>query len=208
VRSLEVTFKGNSYHPHFHVGIVLGSQLLGHKTIINKYSWDYKTGIAELKRLFSEQEILIQKIWYLLLNNTKVTKMAIDEIEDGYSCTMDKFPEEDFAELFKYITKETDEQGNILTYNNFISLYYGLYRVKQIQGYGCLYRIKDEEDLESLEEKYEEFMQEIRKKESPMLVYETPQDLILDSEYKLISRKNYFKFLRQLNNNINSEKNK
>lgn len=208
VRSLEVTFNVNSYHPHFHVGIVLGSQLLGRKTIINKYSWDYKTGIAELKRLFSEQEVLIQKIWYLLLNNEKVTKKAIDELEEGYSCAMDKFPEEDYAELFKYMTKETDEEGQVLTYENFISLYYGLYRVKQIQGYGCLYKITDDGDLEGLEEKYEEFIQEIRKKENPMMVYERPQDLFLDSEYKLISRKNYFKFLRQLDNNINSEKNK
>lgn len=208
VRSLEVTFEGNSYHPHFHVGIVLGSQLLGRKTIINKYSWDYRTGLAELKRLFSEQEILIQKIWYLLINGVKVTKNAIDDLEEGYSCTMDKFPEDAYAELFKYMTKETDEKGNVLTYENFISLYYGLYRVKQIQGYGCLYQITDDGDLEGLEEKYDEFIQEIRKKESPILVYEQPKDLLLDSEYTLISRKNYFKFLRQLNDNTDSEKNK
>jgi hypothetical protein len=208
VRSLEVTFNGNSYHPHFHVGIVLGNQLLGRKTIINKYSWDYKTGLAELKRLFSEQEQLIQKLWYLLLNGIKVTKKNIDELDEGYSCTMDKFPEEDFAELFKYISKETDENGNVLTYENFISLYYGLYRVKQIQGYGCLYRITDEGDLEGLEEQYEEYIQEIRKKESPKMVYEKPQDLLLDTEYTLISRKNYFKYLRQLDNSIKEDKNK
>jgi len=80
-------------------------------------------------------------------------------------------------------------------------LYYGTYRVKQIQGYGCLYQIKDDEDLEQLEEQYELFIQEIRKKESPTVVYEEPQDLILDSEYMLISRKSYFKYLRQLHNN-------
>lgn len=208
VRSLEVTFKGNSYHPHFHVGIVLGSQLLGKKTIINKYSYNYITGIQELKRLFCEQEVLIQKIWYLLLNNIKVTKKAIDELEEGYSCTLDKFPEQEYAELFKYMTKETDEDGKVLTYENFISLYYGLYRIKQIQGYGCLYKITDDGDLESLEEQYENFIQEIRKKESPMMVYERPQDLLLDTEYKLISRKNYFKYLRQLNDSTDSEKKK
>jgi hypothetical protein len=202
VRSLEVTFNFDSYHPHFHVGMVLASDILGPKTIINKFSWNYKTGVQELKRLFSEQEVLIQKIWYLLINGIKVTKNEIDDLEEGYSCTMDKFPSDDYAELFKYITKETDEKGSVLTYNNFISLYYGLYRVKQIQGYGCLYKITDIGDLEGLEEQYEVFMQEIRKKESPLLVYQEPKDLILDSEYRLISRKNYFKYLRQLDNKI------
>jgi hypothetical protein len=164
--------------------------------------------MAQLKRLYCSEEILIQKIWFLLLNNIKVTKKSIDELEEGYSCTLDKFPPEDYAELFKYMTKERDEKGNVLTYDNFVSLYYGLYRVKQIQGYGCLYQITDDGDLEALEDKYEEYIQEIRKKESPMMVYEKPQDLFLDSEYKLISRKSYFKYLRQLDNNINSSENK
>jgi len=197
VRSLEVTFKGDSYHPHFHVGIVLDFEL-GRKKDINTYSYNNKNGVRELKRLFSKEEILIQKIWYLLINNIKVTKRSIEDLEEGYSCAIEKFNEDDYAELFKYISKGSDEEGNTLTYDNFISLYYGLYRVKQIQGYGCLYRIDDNIDLEELEKQYDEYIQEIRKKESPVVAYETPQDLILDSEYTLISRKTFFKYLRQL----------
>jgi len=207
VRSLEITFKGNSYHPHFHVGIVMDLDL-NSKTITNKYSWDYSTGIQKLKRIFTAQEVLIQKLWYLLINNIKVTKKSIESIEEGYSCTIDKFPSDDYAELFKYMTKERDEEGNILTYDNFIALYYGTYRVKQIQGYGCLYKITDDVDLESFEQQYHEFIQELRKKENPEAVYEKPQDLILDSEYKLVSRKTYFKYLRQLDNNTAKNKNK
>lgn len=201
VRSLEVTFHGDSYHPHFHVGLVVDLNL-GNKKIQNSYSFDNKSGIKELKRLFSPEEILIQKIWYLLLNGIEVTKDTIKGLKEGYSCTLDKFSPNDFAELFKYMTKETDEKGQTLTYENFINLYYSLYRVKQIQGYGCLYQIKDDGDLEGMEEKYEEYIQEIAKKESPKLVSERPQDLLLDTEYTLISRKNYFKYLRQLNNSI------
>lgn len=197
VRSLEITFHSDSYHPHFHIGIVLNSKL-SRKKIINTYSYTNKTGLRELKRLFSKEEILIQKIWYLLFNGIKVTKSSIDELDEGYSCAIEKFNEDDYAELFKYISKGSDEEGNTLTYDNFISLYYGLYRIKQIQGYGCLYKINDEIDLEELELKYEEYIQEIRKKESPVVACETPQDLILDSEYTLISRKTFFKYLRQL----------
>ena len=211
IRSLEVTFKGDSYHPHFHVGLVLNPNILSKKLITNTFSYDYKTGIAELKRLFSKEEILIQKIWYLLINDKKVNKANIDGIKTirkelnekniesiGYSCTIDKFKEQDFAELFKYMTKEKDENGDLLTYENFVALYFGLYRVKQIQGYGCLYSVTDEIDLEEYEEKYIEFIDSIRKKEDPERVYQKPQDLVLDNQYKLISRKSYFKYLREL----------
>ena len=33
----------------------------------------------------------------------------------GYSCTIDKFDEDDFLELFKYMTKSTSEDNSILT---------------------------------------------------------------------------------------------
>ncbi|MNM75143.1 hypothetical protein D3C81_869190 [compost metagenome] len=59
-----------------------------------------------------------------------------------------------------------------------------------------------------MEKEYDEYIQGITKKESPMMVYEQPQDLILDSEYTLISRKSYFKYLRQLDNNTLNDKNK
>lgn len=194
IRSLECTFKGDSYHPHFHVCLVLDHELTS-KEYINKYSYDYSKGHGEIKRSFSSEEILIQKIWYLLINGIKVTFGAINELKEGYSCSMDKFRYNDYAELFKYMTKETDENGDILTYDNFISLYYGLYRVKQIQGYGCLYMITDDVDIESFQEQYELLMQELKAKENPETVYQTPQDLLNDNEYILISRKNYFKYL-------------
>lgn len=196
VRSLEVTFKGDSYHPHFHVGIVLDSKLFRFKIrdVINKFSYDNRSGTPELKRSFYEEEVLIQKIWYLLMNDIKVTDKSINDLELGYSCMLSKFDDDDYAELFKYITKGADEKGDLLSYDNFVSLYYGLYRVKQIQGYGCLYKIDDDMDLEELEENYEDFIQELRQKESPVVAYETPQDLVNDNEYTLISRKSYFKY--------------
>jgi methionine synthase I (cobalamin-dependent) len=83
-----------------------------------------------------------------------------------------------------------------LTYDNFISLYYGLYRIKQIQGYGCLYRLDDDIDLEELELQYDEYVDGLKQKESPVVAYETPQDLLQDTKYTLISRKSFFKYLR------------
>lgn len=198
IRSFEVTYQGDNYHPHFHVGLVLGADTITKKKYENIYSYDTRSGINKLVRLFSKEEILIQKIWYLLINKIKVTAQSIKDLKQGYSCTMDKFPPEDYAELFKYMTKEKDESGGIMSYENFKTLYESLYRLKQIQGYGCLYRIDDNIDLEEYEAKWNEYLDCIRKKESPVGVSETPQELILDNEYKLISRKSYFSFLREL----------
>jgi plasmid rolling circle replication initiator protein Rep len=199
VRSLEVTFKGDSYHPHFHVALVLtGQNFLGEYENVNTYSYNYKNGAAELKRLFCDQEILIQKIWYLLLNGHKVTKDSIDSLELGYSCTLWQFLDDDYAELFKYMTKGTDEKGYTLTYENFISLLHGLYRVKQIQGYGCLYRISDDEITEEYAKIYELMINEIRAKEKPIAVLEELEGLLSDNEYQLISRKSYYKYLKTI----------
>jgi len=195
VRSLEITFNDDSYHPHYHVGIILENGI-GEKIHSNQYSHNRYN--PKLKRLFSEKEVLIQKIWYLLMNGEKVTKKAIDELQVGYSCMIDKFKDDDYAELFKYMTKATDEEDLIFSYHNFKTLYFALHRIKQIQGYGVLYRI-DDTDLDSEVDKvYIEMLELLQEKENPVETYERPQDLLLDNEYILISRKKIFQYLREI----------
>ena len=198
VRSLEITYRDDMFHPHYHVGLIISPSTVSRKNISNIYSFDLRKGLPELTRLFSEEEILIQKIWYLLINKIKVTKENIDDLEEGYSCIIDKFAPDEFAELFKYMTKDKDEKGELLTYNQFKTLYEALYRVKQIQGYGVLYRITDDLNMEEFDALYKTLIEEIAKKESPASVLQKPQELILDSRYKVISRKSYFRYLRTL----------
>ena len=196
VRSLEITFNENSYHVHLHVALVLNCDDIINKKYINTYSYHY----GVLKRLFSEKEILIQKIWYLIINNIKVTKKAIDSLEEGYSCTIDKFTNDSYAELFKYMVKDFTELHSFMSYDNFKTLYYSLLNVRQIQGYGCLFNIKDtEKDIsEEVDEIYNSIIEELQKKETPVEIVESPQDILNDSEYTLISRKKIFEYLRIL----------
>lgn len=195
IRSLEVTYKGDSYHPHLHALIVLeGDPGLRHHK--NAYSIDHKKGRDE--RLFSDNEILIQKIWYLLNNKITVTKKTIDELEIGYSCTLDKFQESDFIELFKYMTKATTEDAETLTYNQFKTLYVALKNVRQIQGYGCFYGLKDEEiNMDEVNELYNNIVAELQQKESPVEVCESPTRLLDDKKYTLISRKKVYSYLKR-----------
>ena len=193
VRSLEVTFKRDNYHPHFHVAIVLENFKESKKKYINDFSFNY----GNFSTLFSSEEVLIQKLFYLYYNNIKVTKEKIDNLKQGYSCKLLKFREEDYAELFKYMCKNTDEDGKILKYENFSCLYYSLYKIKQIQGYGCLYNIKSEEDLTSCENEYEKLIEFLNESESPERDINKVRDLINETEYKLISRKTFFKYLKE-----------
>lgn len=215
IRSFEVTYKNNSYHPHIHALIVLKSDL-SERTHHNPYSKD-KTGKRE-ERLFADEEILIQKIWRLLydfevererkikenqekVKAERITKDKIENLKRGYSCTLDKFQEDDFIELFKYITKATDENDKVLTYKQFKVLYYALHNKRQIQGYGCFFGLKDDDEKISAEEidaAYNQYLEVLRQKESPERLQETPQDLKKDKKYTLISRKRIYQHLKTI----------
>lgn len=195
LRSLEVTFSGDNYHPHIHVVIALGKDYKPSKNIINTYSYSY----GELKRAFSEFEVLIQKIWYLLMNGQKVTLKAIEGLEEGYSCTLDDIEDSSYYEVFKYMTKATDENDNILTYDNFKVLYFALHRVRQIQGYGIFYNFKDDDSIvDEVDDLYNVIVNMLKAKEDPEEVSQTPLDLLEDNEYKLISRKKIYSYLKNL----------
>ncbi len=195
VRSLEITFDELEYHPHYHVGLVLRNipDELFFKKHVNTYSYSY----GKLKTKFSILEITIQKLWFMIYNDMKITKESFNNLDLGYSCKLDKFKPSEYQELFKYIVKGSGDESD-LTYYNFKCLYESLYRVKQIQGYGCLYRIKDDEDEEMFKLAYDEFIKELYDEEDPRETAESPRTLLKDSEYLLISRKTYINYLKRI----------
>ncbi len=194
VRSLEITFSENEYHPHYHCAFVFENLDISKKEILNTYSYDFRGSRGE--RYFSNFEILIQKLWYLCYNGLEISQNSIANLELGYSCMCEKFNNNDYAELFKYMTKETDEKNNILTYENFCTLYESTYRVKQIQGYGCLYRIQDIDLTEEIDKVYADIKDLLAQEEQPRCSTERPFDL-LNSPYKIISRKKIYQYLKE-----------
>lgn len=195
IRSLEVTYKVDDYHPHLHCIIALNKPLDNNRYIDNKYSKSRKNGY----RKFTDFEVLIQKIWYLLNNELRVTKKSIEELELGYSCTVDSIDESSVYEVFKYMTKATDEKGNCITYNNFETLYFALYRVRQIQGYGCFYDVKDDDSIiDEVDELYDVIVELLKAKENPLSVWQAVEDLLQDNDNLIISRKKIFNYLRNL----------
>lgn len=194
LRSLEITVDSD-FHPHYHCLLLLPGFVMGEKNVVNDYSYSY----GKLQNRFSREEIYIQKIWYLLINGEKVTLQNICELQQGYSCKMDKLKEGDYNEIFKYITKEVREDGKVITYENFRVLYQALFRLKQIQGYGVLYSVGDDPDLESIIEQYQIMVDLLREAEEPKeSVGYTVSALLHDEKYLLVSRKSYMKYFRDI----------
>jgi hypothetical protein len=176
IRSLEVSWKqegSKRFHHHIHGAMVLEGYQMGKKYKSNRYSIDHTHKDKELK-LFSVDEILIQKIWYLLVNDIEVNEKHLtycphpyyvdsEVIEDGkkvikkikkfkmdknlgYSCSIEKFKPGQYQEMFKYMIKEKSMEGDMMDDETFEFMYYGLKDVRQIEGYGVFYGLKDVKD--------------------------------------------------------------
>ena len=209
IRSLEVTYKGDSYHPHLHV-LLAHRKDFGKKIFLNKYSYDFLNGRDA--RYFSDFEVLIQKLWFALVEDIRdvnraisgfkkrqrISKIRLDLIECGYSCTIDEFKEDDFIELFKYITKGSKEDGFPMSYDNFKVLYYALNGVRQIQGYGCFYNVKDCHVDDMVEDYYKTVIDYLQRKEMPVSVWETVQAVLEDNSYTVISKSRIYSYVRHL----------
>ena len=204
IRCLEITFNNKKplpYHAHYHILIALDHDTdFDNKHIKNKYSRSRHS--PDKVRAFSEQEILIQKIWKLLMTDKEVTKKNIDALDIGYACVIDDFDDDDYLELFKYVTKTTDENDNVMTYNNFKTLYAALKDMKAIQAYGVFNSVEDvsKKDLEDAQAQsiYNQVIAFLQERESPVSEVNKLADLIQDQSYKLISRKSLLRVLKDL----------
>lgn len=135
-----------------------------------------------------------------MFEGVKVTKKNIDQLDIGYSCRIDKFQENDYLELFKYMTKATTEYDKVISYSQFKTLYFALDGRRQIQGYGCFYALKDDDEIsiEEVDNYYNDLLTRLQEKEKPIEVSEAPIDLMIDDEYVLISRKKVYSHLKKL----------
>ena len=132
VRALEVTKNQDTdeFHPHFHCMILLKKEMNLEQRYINPYS--FNRGVLEYK--FNELEILLQKVWFLVMNDEKVTAKAIEELALGYDLRMDD-SNGYYHEVFKYVCKgafDLDKGAFIYDKKTFWTLYDSLYNRRMI----------------------------------------------------------------------------
>lgn len=211
VRSLEITVskRDGSYHPHLHCIFILEKDLDLPRVYWNRFSRD-KTGRVE-PRLFNELELLLQRVWCLLITKTKVTKENIENIgevtgyPDGFSCTAD-FSNGDYHEIFKYAIKGTFKNETILSYEAFLTLYKALFGRRVYQAYGCLQNY----DFESVDEDlgmnspdvwFDLFITRLQMQELPQRIEElltTALKLSYEDEFKYMSKATFLRHFKNL----------
>ena len=189
IRSLEITYKEDSYHPHFHVAAVLGNdEVIGQKRIINQFSYSGN-------RLFSEFESIIQRVWWLLINRKRLTSANIleeSELLGRYSCSVDKFQSDDYKTLFEYMTKMYSADNQFMSYENFKVLYGALNRIRQIQGYGVFYNLKNMETSNYTDQEYHALETHLLCNEEPISTYEPLSRLASSNGYTVLKTKPKF----------------
>lgn len=207
IRALEITKnkEKNTYHPHFHCLWICkkGSKVLNVRREVNVYSFkDRNSHIPknyhkDEPRMFSEFEVLIQKTWRLLYDGVEVNRFNLDNLKLGYSCQMVN-ARGNYKEVFKYATKgllsSEPNKSPVDSAADFDLLFVTLYRRRLIQGYGCLYRLKFEDDLSfSPDDVYLEIVKKLHEFENPMMFWETLEvldgNMKKNTNIKYISRK-------------------
>lgn len=180
VRSLELTYnkEDDTYHPHFHCLLAFSKNLNLDKKFLNKFSY---SKYSDEVRYFSQEEILFQKIWYLLNIGEKVNRANIDNVELGYSVACDEAKETDMHEVFKYALKADFDRDVCLGFEQFKLYRESLLNLRIIQGYGNFLNYEFETNDFSaveLDVAIQEYKAQLRLVENPVRVYEQADTLV------------------------------
>ena len=111
---------------------------------------------------------------------------------------LDKVDSDSIFEIFKYLVKSFDDKGSICTYEQFKVLYFSLYRVKQVQGYGIFFNM-DFDNLEfEIEDYYNDFIENLQKKELPKTITDSLDNCKRDKSYKYFSKFSLYRYYNTL----------
>jgi len=225
------------YHPHFHCAFVFykndeGEDFVFKEKNIKLDPFSFKRNDSKIYP-FNVQEELFQRLWYLCYksvnNDIEINLNNIENIRDirkkikdpimkkyknvGYSCKIIQFKKGEYAELFKYMIKSTDFDKNPIAYKVFKDLLRGLYKVQQLQGYGCFYGINDdvEKMKEVVEDIYQSVINEVQSECEGVNISESIDDVVR-SKSVYISKKKIYSYIvkehkAEIKKNIQSDVN-
>ncbi|MDR2090932.1 MAG: protein rep [Clostridiales bacterium] len=143
----------------------------------------------------------LKKPKLLKISAERVTKKDIDNLDIGYSCTMDYLTGNDYYEPFKYICKVVDDDHNFMSYEQFKVLYDELKSRRIVQGYGEWFNFVDKGIEDSLDKQYDDikgFLNSIEKPYEFLFDYSEVSAKISNEHYRLFSRKRIRNILKEL----------
>lgn len=223
VRSLEITVskRNGSYHPHLHSMFILKKGLDFPNVYWNRFSVDKNGRNAD--RLFSELDLLFQRLWCLLIMRKEVTKRNIEHIEevlpqypDGFSCIAD-LSNGAYHEIFKYAIKGTYKEETLFTKDAFRTMYGALFGRRVYESYGELRRYDfnnyDKDfGLSSPDELFELYIARLQNEELPVRVEEQLSEILQlkytdgIKQFKYVSRASVVRRFRDLTEEEKREK--
>lgn len=211
VRALEITVSkhNGSYHPHLHCILVLKKGLNLPGIYWNRHSHDRYGRRPE--RLFTELEVLLQRVWCLSILGVDVTKENIEKIgektgyPDGFSCTMD-LTNGDYHEVFKYAIKGSFKNETLMSYDAFATMYKALKNKKVYQCYGVLskYDFNDVDEsfgLNGKDEVFELYLARLLVEETPKRIDELLSSILVNSakeKFRYVSKATFTRHFKSL----------
>lgn len=203
VRCLEIAVNPHDFHPHIHCLLALQKDLNLYAMYQNDYSYSY----GKFKQYFTELEILIQKTWLLLVEKQPISAKTIDDLPLGYSCVCKLVRDDEWKDVFKYVTK-LENKATYLTCDQFKLLDYVLFKRRLMQGYGCFYDIPDEDSIdETVSNYYEDIIKALQEIEMPLKDYPFIIEHLIsdmrDKGLKVISKRSIYQKVREFYNDPN-----
>jgi len=224
LRSFEITFKlafrkkGQEYHPHYHVILAMKKDLelrtLEKRHVHKRFSYDKdkSTGKEQFSAHFSDFEILLQSLWFVIVNDLPYNKKSMSNVDfkdkkghtvgylsgssytGGYSVKLDKVAPDDYYEVFKYCTKVYDEGSDLITAEQFVTLYHVLFKRRVFQGYGIFFNFTDDGINDSDHEIKLILETALKQIEDPVetddCLLAMRKDMLLTKKYRYVSSKN------------------
>lgn len=210
IRSFEIVINPTDYHPHIHCLFMLRKELEMPRTKINKFSFSN----GKLVRKFSEFEVMLQKLFYLIMHKTKVTYENIESLSLGYSCTADLVEGDSWHEVFKYATKMSKDGSAMCTYEQFVLLDDILHKFKMLQCYGIFYDEKKDENNDeptdpTAEILFEKVLILLNSREQPERDVSVKLDKLVEEVQRksttVISKRLSYKYMQTIMNDIRAE---
>lgn len=200
VRALEITTgkrrAHGDFHPHFHCMYILRKGMNLPKIVINSFS-KTKTKNGEIlpKRKFSVLEVILQKVWCMLMLNIPVTKENLNNLreltggkyKDGFDVVANDAKGK-YKEIFKYAIKGTYKNEKIFSYEDLEYLYFALKNRRTYQTYGCLqkHNFNKIDDIFSPKMQtdylYNIFLQVLQSREKPIYIESCLEEILKDFE--------------------------
>jgi len=186
LKVLEITYnsKEDTYHPHFHC--MFFSLEYDESLFIKDIPGEWSNK-RQSYNFYSVMDIQMMKLWTIAYKEIRLTIDNYNklELQDCYMCDIREMDSSGIVEVLKYTFKDTD----IVSYDVFKNLVLALDKKRIRQGYGILYNLKLEGDIDGEVLSLDEYLTDGIEDPENLITREINQLITDYKDYRKISRR-------------------